>query len=287
MKYSAVSLKKCTKTSSHFIVVIALSVLGSSAQAQISRGFIAPHEYALPVGFAPFNAFVEYATLQQTKEVLNSNGDKIGGSNTDTLVSLSKYVHFWTPAANPDIGLAWEVIVPKVGVRDKIGHTSTGGIGDPLTGFAVWYKPRDNMTLGMDMLVQIPTGDKDVGGGDRWNVVSAIIFDAQFDKINYTGNLGVNLPGVPAQGLRPGKLWHMNNRLGYRATELIEPYIGIDYERQEARSGLPKNYETAAALGIMFHTYKNSSIAAHYQKGITGQSRPLSNNLNMRFVYSW
>lgn len=287
MKSSAVSVKKYAKTINQSIAVIALSVIASSAQAQISRGFIAPHEYALPVGFDPFNVFVEYATLQRTKDIWNANGDKVGGSDTDVLVALSKYVHFWTPASNPNIGLAWEIIVPKVGVRDKAARTSTGGIADPLTGFAVWYKPRDNMTLGLDAFIQVPIGDKDVGGGDRWNVISAIIFDAQFGKINYTGNLGVNLPGASAQGPRPGKLWHMNNRLGYRATDLIEPYVGLDYERQEARSGLPKNHETAAAIGVMFHTYKHSSIAVHYQKGIDGESRPLSNNLNLRFVYSW
>jgi len=202
-------------------------------------------------------------------------------------VALSKYVHFWTPAWNSQIGLAWEIIVPKVGIRDKVGGTSTGGIADPLTGFAAWYKPRENMTLGMDAFVQVPIGDKDVGGGDRWNLISAIIFDAQFDKINYTGNLGVNFPGAPTKGPRLGNLWHVNNRLGYRVSELVEPYVGLDYEYQEARSGLRKNYETAAAAGVMFHTYKHSSISVHYQKGIDGESRALSNNLNLRFVYSW
>lgn len=287
MKKSALGLKRYTKTIRHAIAIVALSAIGTSAQAQVSRGFIAPHEYTLPVGFEPFNVFVEYATLQKTERILDADGKKISGSDTDVLVALSKYVHFWTPASNKNIGLAWEIIVPKVGVRDKIARTSVGGIGDPITGFAAWYKPSDNMTLGMDLFLQVPVGDKDVGGGDRWNVIGAIIFDAQFDKINYTGNLGMNLPGAPVEGLRPGKIWHVNNRLGYRVTDLIEPYVGLDYERQEARSGLPKNYETVAALGVMFHTFKNSSIAVHYQKGLDGESRPESNNLNVRFVYSW
>lgn len=287
MKKTAFEIKNYARAASQCIAFIAVTAVGTSAQAQVSRGFIAPHEYALPVGFTPFNVFVEYATLQRTKHVLDANGDKVRGNDADVLVALSKYVHFWTPASNPNVGLAWEIIVPKVGVRDKIARTSTGGIGDPLTGFAAWYKPRENMTLGMDLFLQVPVGDKDVGGGDRWNVIGAIIFDAQFDKINYTGNLGMNLPGATVQGPRPGKIWHMNNRLGYRATELIEPYVGLDYERQEARSGQLRNYETVAALGVMFHTYKNSSIAVHYQKGIDGESRPESNNLNVRFVYSW
>lgn len=287
MKYQITTTMKRVKMIAQTAAVLTLSVMGSQAQAQVSRGFIAPHEYALPVGFEPFNVFVEYSTLQNTRDIWNANGNRTSSTDTDVLVSLSKYVHFWTPEFNKNIGLAWEIIVPKVGIRDKTARTSTGGIADPLTGFAVWFKPRETMTLGMDMFVQVPIGDRDVGGGDRWNVIGAIIFDAQFGKVNYTGNLGVNLPGASAQGPRPGKLWHVNNRLGYRVSDLIEPYVGLDYEHQEARSGLPKNHETAAALGVMFHTYKHSSIAVHYQKGIDGESRPMSDNLNLRFVYSW
>lgn len=287
MTHPAASMPKKTPILVRTAIAAALCATGLSAHAQISRGFIGPHEYALPVGFKPFNIVVQYATLQDTKDVWNANGDKIGGQDTSLFVGLTKYVHLWTPESHPSIGLAWEVIVPEVDVRDRVQRTSNSGLGDPITGFAAWFKPRDNWTLGTDFFLQVPVGNKDVGGGDRWNVIGSLIWDGQFGKVNYTGNLGYNLPG-PANALpRPGALWHLNNRLGYRVSELVEPYVGLDYEHQYSRDAAPANHETGAALGVMFHLDPKSSVALHYEKGIEGENRPVSNNLNLRFVYVW
>lgn len=263
----------------------AATFAATAASAQITRGFIGPHEYALPVKFEPFNIFVEYATVQKNSEAWNSAGDNVGGDRTRSIVALSKYVRLWTPESNPNIGLAWEIIVPKVGVQNRASGTSTGGIADPITGGAIWYKPADNWTLGADLFVQVPVGDKDVGGGDRWNLIGSAFWDGQFGAVNYTGNLGFTVPGSPTVGLKPGKSYYTNHRLGYRMSELVEPYVGLDYERQSAAAANLANHELGAAIGVMFHTYKHSHISVHYQKGLRGENRPASNNLNIRFAY--
>lgn len=266
----------------------ALCAIAATAQAQITRGFIAPHEYALPdpKGMKPWNVFVEYSTLQFTDQAWNASGDKSGVGKTEVLVSLSKFVHFWE--VTPGVGIAMELIVPKVGIRDKagLGANSTGGIADPIVGPAFWIKPSENWTLGTDMFfVQIPVGDKDVGGGKRWNAIASVFWDGQFDKINWTGNLGTTIFGKSDDGSKEGTRWYLNNRLGYRVSQLVEPYIGVDYERQHAKSGAPSNHEWGAAAGLMFHALEKGHIAVHYQKGFKGENRAVSDNLNLRFAY--
>jgi hypothetical protein len=268
----------------------ALCALGSSAQAQITRGFIGPHEYALPdpVGMKPWNVFVEYVTLQKTDQVWNTSRDKVDVGKTEALIGLSKFVHFWTPQFAPNMGIGWEIIVPTVGIRDKVNGTSSSGIGDPITGPALWIKPNANWTLGLDFFIQVPVGDSDIGGGDRWNVIGSFFWDGQFDKINYTANLGYNIPGKSSAGIKPGVSWYTNHRLGYKVSDLIEPYLGVDYERQESKAGVnPSNHEWAGSLGVMFHMFPNSHLAVHYSRGFRGESRAVSDNFNLRWAYAF
>ena len=269
-------------------VTAAFCIVASPAQAQITRGFIGPHEYALPdpAGMKPWNVFVEYSTWQKTDQVWDSGGDKNDVGKTEVLVSLSKFVHFWELV--PGVGIAMELIVPKVGIRDKANDPSTGGVADPIVGPAFWIKPNETWTFGMDMFfVQIPVGDTDVGGGDRWNAIAALWWDGQFDKVNWTADLGTTLHGKNTNGDREGAQWYFNNRLGYRASEVIEPFIGIDYEKQQSKNGNPSNHEWAGSLGLMFHAFEKGHITVHYSKGFEGENRAVSDNINVRFAYAF
>lgn len=262
--------------------VLATAAVGAQAA---DRGFIAPHEYGLPLNFEPFNIFAQYAFIQQNDKVYNANGDKVQGPGSDLTVGLSKYVRLWQPEGNKNIGLGWEIIVPEIGIRDKNTSFSTGGMGDPITGLAIWTKPAAEWTLGADLFVSVPVGDKAVGGGDRWDVLGSVFWDAQYGKVNYTGNLGYHFFGSSATGNEPGDFYHLNNRLGYRATDLVEPYVGLDYQTTDGVAGAPKSNETSAAAGLMFHLYPHASIAAHYVTGIDGENTAVPDSLNMRFVY--
>jgi len=272
-----------------YSALVASALLSAApAQAQVTRGFIGAHEYGLPdpSGMKPWNVFVEYSTLQTTDQAWSAGGQKTSVGKTETLVSLSKFVHFWEVA--PSVGIAMELIVPKVGVRDIAGKGagSASGIADPIVGPAFWIKPAPNWTLGTDMFfVQLPMGDKSVGGGKRWNQVASVFWDGQFDKLNWTGNVATTLHGKADDGSKEGSQVYVNNRLAYRVSDLVEPYLGIDYERQDGSAGGPANHETAAAFGLMFYALDKGHISVHYEKGLNGVGRAVSNNLNVRFAY--
>lgn len=269
-------------------VITACCIAAVPAQAQITRGFIGAREYQLPdpTGMKPWNVFVEYSTLQFTDQAWNAGGNKVNVGKTEVLVSLSKFVHFWE--VSPGVGIAMELIVPKVGIRDKagLGAGSVSGIADPLVGPAFWIKPSANWTLGTDMFfLQIPIGDKSVGGGKRWNAVASVFWDGQFDKVNYTGNVGTTVYGKGDDQSRVGTDLYVNNRLGYRVSNFIEPYIGVDYERRQAKGGAPSTHEWGAAIGAMLYTHDKGHTSVHYQKGFSGENRAVSNNINVRFAY--
>jgi Putative MetA-pathway of phenol degradation len=258
-----------------------------AAQAQITRGFIGSREYQLPdpKGMKPWNVYVEYSTLQNTTKAWNSNADKVSAGKVESLVSLSKFVHFWE--AFPGVGIAMELIVPKVSVRDKAGNGAgdVAGIADPIVGPAWWIKPSPNWTLGSDFFfVQIPVGERELSNR-AWNVIASVFWDGQFDKLNWTGNIGTTLPGKSSSGARGARSIYVNNRLGYKVSDFIEPYIGIDYERGEAKGGNPGNHEWGAAFGAMLYTHEKGHTSIHYERGIRGENRGMSNNLNLRFAY--
>lgn len=267
---------------------------GTAAQAQVTLDVIGPHEYDLPVGFKPFNVFVQYGTIQNGNKLWNGNGDRRSANKTDTLVGLSKFVHFWSLESNPNIGMAYEVIVPEVGIRDRTAHSSASGIGDPITGPAIWYKPSANSTLGFQTFLQVPVGNKEVGGGDVWKNLSSLFWDVQLGKLSYTADAGFIFFGKStAADARPGTLFHTNHRLGYAINDVIEPFVALDYERQKQWTnnvtGLasPSADETTAGVGVMLKYYGNQSLTVRYSAGIDGKNHGATNSLNLKYVYSW
>jgi hypothetical protein len=115
--------------------------------------------------------------------------------------------------------------------------------------------------------------------------VASVFWDGQFDKLNWTGNLGTTLHGKSDDGSKEGSQLYLNNRLGFRVSQLAEPYLGVDYEKQNGSGGAAANHETTAAFGVMFYALDKGHIAVHYQKGLSGENRAVSNNLNLRFAY--
>jgi len=283
-------------TSRPWRVALVAAALGAVApvQAQVTLDVIGPHEYDLPVDFKPFNVFVQYATFQDGDRQWDGDGDRRRTARTRTIVGLSKYVRFWTPESNPKIGLAYEIIVPEVGVRNSDTRSSASGIGDPITGFAVWYKPGANSTLGFQTFMQVPVGDQDIGGGDVWKNLSSVFWDVQFGKLTYTADAGFVFFGEStAADATPGTLFHTNHRLGYQIDDAIEPFIALDYERQQgwknraAGVKLPESHETTAGIGVMFKYYGNQSITVRYSRGIDGESHGATDSFNLKYAYAW
>lgn len=281
------------RTAAAMAVVAGLGC-AASVHAQVTFDVIGPHEYELPVGFKPFNVFVQYATFQDSNKLWNADGNRRSTPRTDVVVGLSKYVRFWSPESNPDIGIAYEIIVPEVNIRSSGNHTSAGGFGDPLTGPAIWYKPSANSTLGFQSFMQVPVGDSDVGGGDVWKNYSSLFWDVQMGKLTYTADAGFVFFGKStAADATPGTIFHTNHRVGYAINDVVEPFIALDYETQSAWTNKvtsvrnPRNDELTGGIGVMVKYYGNQSITVRYSGGIDGKNRAATNSLNLKYAYAW
>ncbi|WP_411887617.1 transporter [Hydrocarboniphaga effusa] len=275
----------------HYAAASVLAMFGLTtqpAQAQVTLDVIGPHEYELPVGFKPFNVFVQYAAFNDSDKAYDDGGHKVDVGNTQTLVGLSKYVRFWTPESHPGIGVAYEIIVPEISVRSTDGSGGyVGGIGDPLTGPAVWFKPADGVTLGLQSFFQIPIGATDVS--DRnWKNLSSLFWDWRAtDSLGITGNLGVVWQGENAAGFTPGLTYHMNHRLGFRLGKLVEPFLGADAETTEAHDGAPKAWAVDGGIGVMLHTFANQSITLRYSSTFDARNHADNDSVNVKYAYVW
>ncbi len=272
---------------------MALSV--SSAKADNPTfDVIGPHEYALPVNYAPFNVFVQYAYYQSSNEQWNANGKSVGGPHLAKAVGLSKYVRFFTLKSVPDVGFAYEIIQPTVSVQGT--GTDVTGFGDPITGPAAWFKPTKNSTLGIQTFLQIPVGTKNVSD-HTWKNLTSILYDVQFGDFNIDGDTGLvfQSTGHTSGGpdFQPGLTFHQNLRLGYRAHKYIEPYVGYDFGMSGAtkvegvKVANSDSYEHVIGGGLMFHFSDNISLSTRYSYGIDGQNTARTNSLNIKFAYVW
>ncbi|GEM_PF-578713 len=278
-------------TMPRLLVRAALPLLGiaGAANAQTTFDVIGPHEYELPVDFEPFNVFVQYGSYQNNDRVFDSGGGRAEGSGSKVISGLSKYVRFWTPESNRNIGLAWEVIVPEVGIRNRNAideddrHIS--GIGDPLTGFAVWYKPNAHLTLGFQSFLQIPVGTDRVSD-TNWKNLSSVFWDWKMrETLNWTGDAGLVWQSERDSGIQPGLSWHTNNRFSWRASKHLEPFLALDGDYTDAHDGLPNGWVVDGGPGLMFHTFANQSITARYSTSLAGKNHSVNDGFYLKYAY--
>lgn len=269
------------------LLATAAFLLSPTVHAQTTFDAIGPHEYELPTDFKPFNVFVQYATVQDNDKARDDDGDKVDGSGTQQIVGISKYVRFWTPSFNNKIGLAYEVLVPEIGVRDSANKNYVGGVGDPLTGFAIWYNPTKGSTFGFQSFLQIPVGDSDVSD-QNWKNISSFLWYLPAGKFGWTGDAGTVYQSEKTEsGFKPGLSMNTNNRFGYRLTQWLEPFVGLDYETTKAHDGAPKSWAFDGGLGLMFHMFDNQSIALRYSTGLDGENHAQNDSFNVKYVYVW
>jgi hypothetical protein len=258
------------------------------SQAATTFDVIGPHEYDLPEpGFKPWNVFVQYAYVQNENRAFDTDGDRVKGTGNTTTVGLSKYVRFWTSETFPSIGMAYEVIVPEISVRTDAKGGDLSGIGDPLTGFALWYKPTSKSTLGFQSFLQVPVGGSEVSD-TNWKSISSLLWDMRLtDKLGWTADAGFVFQTAKDNGDHPGVSFNTNQRLGYRATSLLEPFVGLDYEQTDGTDTVKKSKALDLSLGVMFHTFDNQSIDLRYSASASGENHVANNNFYVRYVYVW
>ena len=273
------------------------SLAATQAKASdITFAVIGPQEYNLPVNFAtPFNAFVQYGEWNNQSQVYNSSGHVTNVGEGNLYVGLSKYVRFFTIDGIPDVGFAYEVIVPLVQVQQKTA--ANGGIGDPLTGPAVWFKPNGNSTLGFQSFVQVPIGETAVSN-HYWANYSSMFFDYQWEHAAITGNLGAvfrstqNISGAP--DVDEGTTGHLNVRLSWKNQTIFQPFLALDWQATSvahySQSNLvasPASNETALGIGVMAQFTPAASLTLRYSHDVAGLNTTLTNGAYMKFAYVW
>jgi hypothetical protein len=266
-------------------------LLGTPAWSQTALDIIGPHEYDLPVNFDPFNVFVQYAYVQNNSEFWDSEGNNVDGPGSRNTVGFSKFVHFWTPNFNRNIGLAWEVIVPEISIRNRgavdPGLRNLSGIGDPITGFATWFKPTPQSTLGIQSFLQVPWGDKDVSDTNWKNLTSLLWYTPLIWEFDWTGDAGFIWQSPRVDGITPGTLFHTNNRFGYRVNKWLEPFLGLDYEHVDSFNVFPESWAVDGGVGLMVFTYEGQSITMRYSNTLTAKNHTDTNSWNLKYVYTW
>jgi hypothetical protein len=272
------------------VCTAALSGIFSSANAQTTFDVIGPREYDLPVGYQPFNVFVQYSYIQNHDKAWDAFGDKVDGSGAQQIVGMSKYVHFWTPNFSNKVGLAWEVIQPEIAVRDRDSSTPDGsvsGFGDTITGFAAWIKPTSNSTFGIQSFVQVPIGDRSVSD-TNWKNLTSFLWDVRLPyNLGWTADAGWVWQGEKDNGLTPGTTFHTNQRFGWQIAGWIEPFLALDYEHTEAFDGIPASWALDGGVGVMVNTYQGQSLTLRYSRGLDGENHSFTDSWNLKYAVAW
>lgn len=274
----------------------ALACPTAAMASDVALAIIGPHEYDLPVDFRPFNVFVQYGEWNNDRSQWTDEGHKAKGPGTDTFVGLSKYVHFWTFKGLPNVGFAYEVIVPEVRIE---GHArGAGGIGDPLTGPALWIKPTANSTLGFQTFLQVPVGGRQVTS-NYWANLSSLFYDLQLKRLSVTGNTGFIFRGTRhAAGLpdlEKSTIFQTNLRVGLKAAKHVEPFVGVDYQTMGAdrlaathdRIAGSASHELAFGAGSMVSLSDKASLTLRYSRGVDGKNTPVTDAVYFKFGYVW
>lgn len=259
--------------------------------SDIGLAVIGPHEYALPVNYESFNVFVQYAFWND-----NSEGDGIvADSDSDSFIGLTKYVRFFTLDALPNVGLAYEVIQPSVHVVDDGSSNTVTGLGDTITGPAAWFKPSENSTIGIQSFLQVPIGDDELSN-HAWGNLTSIFWDWQINKVNIGGNVGlIAFTDSRNAGVKKeiGTTYHANLRLGYRASNMLEPFFAWDWETQESGKNkttgetIASNDEMAIGAGVMVHFSPNISMTARYTRAVQARNVTETDGVYFKFAYVW
>lgn len=291
-------MKKINLSVIALILIVTTLVVYSSTvvAAGIPLSVIGPHEYALPVNYESFNAVAQYSYIQTDNMAFDNTGKRVTGPGTFTAVGFTKYVRFFNFKSLPDVGFAWEYLQPEISVQ-KAG-VSASGLGDPLTGLAVWIKPSKNSTLGLQSFLSIPVGS-DAVSDKTWGSLTTIIGDLQLGDVDIDGQAGYIHKSIRhqtgANDVDPGDTFHANLRLGYRAHQYLEPFIAADYQTtgrttdQVTGMVVPNSAsnELSCGGGLMVHFSDPLSLSMRYDYGLDGKNTSVTNAFHFKIVYIW
>ncbi len=285
---------KSVKVFASSVIMMALAlVMAPQADASgITFSIIAPHEYNLPVDFdKSLDLLIQYGEWNNLDKKFDNDGNKVDMKSTDTYVGVTKYARFFNFKSLPGVAFAWEAIIPEVSIRST--GQSDNGLGDPITGLLVWYKPTKTTVLGFQNYLQLPFGTEKVSD-NTFKTLPSIFWDAQFGDLNFDGDAGFVIQSKDTKNnTEPGSTFHSNIRLGYRVHKYVEPYFSLDYQTtgstKNSTTGLDivnsKSNELGLGGGVMVNFSDSVSLSAKYQYGVDGKNTAVTNGISFKWCY--
>jgi hypothetical protein len=278
------------------MVFLYLGCSSNASASGIPLNVVGPHEYALPVNYASFNAVAQYAYVQNDGRAFVSTGARSDGPDSFTAVGFTKYVRFFTLKALPEVGFAWEFIQPEVSVQ-KTG-LSVSGLGDPLTGYAVWIKPSKNSTVGVQSFLAIPIGTDQVSD-KTWGSLTTLVGDVQLGDLDLDGQVGFIFRSTRHQtgaaDVDPGNTFHTNVRAAYRVHKYLEPFLALDYQTTGAskddatgtKIANSDSNELSVGGGLVVPFDDSLSLTMRYDYGVDGKNTSVTNAFHFKIAYLW
>ena len=271
----------------------AVSVSPGARASGIPGAVIAPHEYDLPLNFAPIGEFVEYGYANDDNRSDALSGATASGPGGETFEGLSKLAYL--APLGEHLGYELEALIPLVKLAGRA--PSSFGMGDPIFAPVIWFKPTGNTTLGADVLVQPAWGDRRFTANELI-VTPTLFYDGNWRGLNLDGDIGLSFPSGPTHEIagiqRPGKTLYSNVRLAYALSPHWSPFVSVDWQvtrRGSDALGKPvdgsRSRELAAGAGAMWQPNSVSSLAVSYSHTLSGANIIQTSALYFRYVYSW
>ncbi|MFT8777098.1 MAG: transporter [Gluconacetobacter liquefaciens] len=280
------------------ICLLALGSVRSVHASDITFAVIGPHEYDLPVNFDPFNVLVQYGDGNAAGHSYDSSGARVPAGGSHTWTGLTKYVHFRSFEAIPNVGFAFELIQASSYVLAN--GQSYGGLGTTIPGFAAWFKPNARSTFGFQTFMESPSATRDALASHNWTNITSFLFDYEWEHFSFDGDLGATVAATSTHlrqqhSYTTGQSFFSNLRFGWKASAAMEPFFAFDWQNT---GGLYDNTfnqyvqnsstrEVALGTGIMFNLSKKSSLTLRYAHSVEGRNVPETNAYYVKFVYLW
>ena len=273
------------------LVIASLSSVATAAG--IPSAVIGPHEYDLPLNFAPIGEVELYGSVNSNQRAYASNGEQIKGPDGASNLLLPKFAYL-APLGR-HLGYELEALVPVEQITGP--HPKSLGVGDPIFASVLWFKPTDATTLGGDLLIQ-PAWGQSRYSSQNLVLTPTLFYDANWRGFNLDGDVGLSLPGDHNHeigGIRnPADTAFANLRLAYRVAPGWEPFLSSDWQstghgRNDAGQRLAdsNSRELALGAGVMWSPSPATSVMVNYSHTVSGANVVQTNALYFHYVYAW
>jgi len=273
------------------LVVAALAFSpGTAKQAEASvipYSVIGVHEFDLPVKYDPFNVILSY-------NIYNDDRNTYSGpsSQTETLLTINKFAHFFKVDALPKVGFLWEVVL-GAGHVTLADDNSVSGMIDPQVGVVSWVRPLPNWTTALEYWLYVPFGSNEISNHAIDNSV-AFLTNYTLGGFTFDADFGYKLRGDSHHaGVRQerGDQFFGNASVAYKFFPNVEPLVKVDYvtggHGKDLGTGaiIGSSNELAVGIGNHFSLTQKLGADVWYLRGIEGRNNIKTDSVYVKFAY--